>query len=421
MAEDSETALEPLHDPSENGTQNGKRDICRGILLCLADATSLLAVATTAVVFFWRGTWYIMDSMVNPHNYEASGWLSFVLGFLILLVMHMWQSTLKRLVSKDRPVLWHVLSRLHSYILAFGCINYWRGVWHVWDNYTGDGLTSSLICTFVSLVVLWLLRSSRNASRTPFHLQFDSNHRFVLLTRFRTDITIDVYLYILDLLFTVIVVGTAIVSLWRGVWTCLDNTLFPADIEMSGWTSLGIGYGITLFTYSTQYCTAFVTRRLKKFSRIIFEDIYLSVVTFGIINVWRGIWYLSDVYILPGQVLPSGWITHCLGAVIIFVMGVGRSLLTVGCAIDGEQGDGRGVLYPHYIRIKADKTIRSPYEASPSVTVDMSGSQDDNLDDRTEDQADGTEYDDVEIRGGRRSVDRYTSPWWLSHVKVWYF
>uniref|UniRef100_A0ABM0M1N9 Uncharacterized protein LOC102803953 n=1 Tax=Saccoglossus kowalevskii TaxID=10224 RepID=A0ABM0M1N9_SACKO len=311
--EDRETALEPLHSTDENQTQHSHRSpVCNRICMCTLDGVALFCIITTAVIFFWRGTWYIMDNIVNPRNYEASGWLSFVLGFLIIIVMHMWQTTFKRIVGKSNRVLWNIASRVHTYILAFGCVNQWRGVWHVWDNYTGDGLNSGLISTFTALAILWASRSSRNILRPPNSLLFDCNHKFTILTRFRVEISSDIYLYLLDLIFTVIVLGSAVVSYWRGMWTCIDNVLFPADTEFSGWASLGIGYGIVFTSYLLQFIAAEISCRLGKYSRIAFEDFFLSIVAFGILNIWRGVWYLSDVYIISDKVWASGWTTHCI-------------------------------------------------------------------------------------------------------------
>ena len=48
-------------------------------------------------------------------------------------------------------------------------------------------------------------------------------------------------LYIADTLFSYICIHNCVVLYWRGLWGLMDNFLFPDDIEMSTWVTLGIG------------------------------------------------------------------------------------------------------------------------------------------------------------------------------------
>lgn len=45
-------------------------------------------------------------------------------------------------------------------------------------------------------------------------------------------------LYILDCVFSVTVVGSLVVFVWRGSWALLDIFLYPDDQVKSCWTSL---------------------------------------------------------------------------------------------------------------------------------------------------------------------------------------
>ncbi|XP_077989801.1 uncharacterized protein LOC144444259 [Glandiceps talaboti] len=105
---------------------------------------------------------------------------------------------------------------------------------------------------------------------------------------------------------------------------------------------------------------------------------------------------------MPDKLLMSGLITHLIGLVIVFTMGAGRSLLTIGCALDGELGDGRGVLYSHYIT-KQGNHIRNPHEESVSVIMDMDSPDTQETDEDYRD--DGMEHrEDVEIRSTSAAI-----------------
>lgn len=45
-------------------------------------------------------------------------------------------------------------------------------------------------------------------------------------------------LYVLDCIFSVLIVGTLVVFVWRGAWVMLDVFLFPKQDSLSAWASL---------------------------------------------------------------------------------------------------------------------------------------------------------------------------------------
>lgn len=45
-------------------------------------------------------------------------------------------------------------------------------------------------------------------------------------------------LYILDCMFSVLVIGSLVVFVWRGLWVLLDMKLFPEDKALSAWASV---------------------------------------------------------------------------------------------------------------------------------------------------------------------------------------
>lgn len=60
-------------------------------------------------------------------------------------------------------------------------------------------------------------------------------------------------LYILDCLFSVLIVGTLVVFVWRGAWILLDIFIFPDNEIWSSWTSLvRFYYFISPKQYSTK-------------------------------------------------------------------------------------------------------------------------------------------------------------------------
>ncbi|KAE8737715.1 hypothetical protein FOCC_FOCC016819, partial [Frankliniella occidentalis] len=105
-------------------------------------------------------------------------------------------------------------------------------------------------------------------------------------------------MYVLDCLFSVLVVHTLVVFVWRGAWCIFDIFLYPKRYDWSAWGSLTIGYCITIVAFSLQPCMMSVVQRMSGFSRVLVVDIYHLFSFFGTVNVWRGVWNLLNFYFL---------------------------------------------------------------------------------------------------------------------------
>jgi len=46
-----------------------------------------------------------------------------------------------------------------------------------------------------------------------------------------------------------LIIGTAVIAFWRGVWGLMDIYLFPSDLQISLWSSVIIGLGILGITH----------------------------------------------------------------------------------------------------------------------------------------------------------------------------
>ena len=47
----------------------------------------LYLVAVVGVVAMWRGLWQLMDIYLWPQNPKRSNWVSFIVGFVLILVV----------------------------------------------------------------------------------------------------------------------------------------------------------------------------------------------------------------------------------------------------------------------------------------------------------------------------------------------
>jgi hypothetical protein len=140
-------------------------------------------------------------------------------------------------------------------------------------------------------------------------------------------------LIVLDGLFSVTVVGSLVVLVWRGSFLILDLIMFPNDAH---WSAIGsavngvtffslfvcavgvllltsiknnncffqqkkvLGYSTSLLIFALQAPMASFCSRATGFRRLAVLDLHAALSYVGAFNVWRGVWYSFDLYLLPG-------------------------------------------------------------------------------------------------------------------------
>lgn len=109
------------------------------------------------VVWFWRGSWLLMDFYLYGFSPEARdvhlsiAWSTIIgLGFMVMT-----SETIFAFIKVKNKIILALLGRLRTYLLAWGAVNFWRAVWLVWDEFLG-GTTqwSAWLSHALSLVLL---------------------------------------------------------------------------------------------------------------------------------------------------------------------------------------------------------------------------------------------------------------------------
>ncbi|XP_035723250.1 uncharacterized protein LOC118442130 [Vespa mandarinia] len=324
------------------------------MILTILDTIFSAIVAAPAVVGYWRGTWGLSDAYLYKDDPVFSSFVSVTIGFTGLFVFSITQHRLNDLLHPDKHRLsYYAGSRFYTAVFGFCCVNAWRGAWEALDFYTELIPSTVFATTAVSLLALAIMRAIRNVSAPPFSLSLDScPGYFEVQTMFRVNNTRGWSLYLLDCAFSVGVVGTLVVFVWRGVWILFDLYLLPENREHSALGSLAIGYIIVVVTFSLQPLMRYVCARLEGLSRLIAADAFLLLSFLGTVNVWRGIWNLLDLWLLPNNLVLSCWITSVGCFVFLLLLNCSNSILVRGVYIDAEEEEGKCVIFPcHYLRL----------------------------------------------------------------------
>ncbi|XP_050089561.1 uncharacterized protein LOC126573456 isoform X2 [Anopheles aquasalis] len=305
------------------------------------------------VIGFWRGTWNLMDELLFPHD---ELWRMVVLmvfgngGHLLFMLLQ--DKLTEWLDVHEHPVAFYCWSRLYTYVYGAMCVATWRGGWILIDHFTTPpDLLFFIEASIVVLLVLGTVNSFCNVAGAPFVNDSPSGY-FNVPTYFKAKGSKDPGLYVMDCMFSVLVIGTLVVFVWRGLWVLLDLKLYPEDQGTSAWASVLIGYGVTGVTFSLQPLMRWTCDRLTGFWRVVVADCFLFFSFIGTINVWRGVWQALDTFFLPDQKLLSNWITHGASLLLLILLNCSNSVLVRGVYIDAEEPAGQCVVFPvYYIRL----------------------------------------------------------------------
>ncbi|KAG6449377.1 hypothetical protein O3G_MSEX006033 [Manduca sexta] len=322
-------------------------------LLEAADALFASALVAPAVVTYWKSTWTLMDLYVLPEHQVSSAAACAAFGLCCDFLFCVFQTQLSKHLSPDRGRLtYYVLSRLYTCVAGVACVGAWRGVWNLLNECTGDSARTLLSTTAAATLSLAALRALRNICAAPFAVAVDTpQDYFDVPTMFRTN-SRETVLYVLDCVFSVTVVGSLVVFVWRGSWALLDIFLFPDDTVRSCWTSLIVGYALVVVTFALQAPVRWAAARLHGAPRLLLADLYHLISFVATVNVWRGVWGLLDIYFFPESPKLSNWCSHAVSLALLILLNCSNSVLVRGVYIDAEEPAGECVVFPcHYLRL----------------------------------------------------------------------
>ena len=123
----------------------------------ILDHVFCLFVTSPMVPSFWRGCWFLYGHYVFPSNPAAHGWIMTAIGNLVAVPLYLMQNKLTRWLGNPHPITW--LLGYHSFLLVFilTSVAQWKGIWQLFDHYTGLTVSSAMSSAAIAVVVLTML------------------------------------------------------------------------------------------------------------------------------------------------------------------------------------------------------------------------------------------------------------------------
>ncbi|VVC88141.1 unnamed protein product [Leptidea sinapis] len=271
------------------------------VFLGYIDIIFTTLIAGPLTIIYWQATWELLDLYIYPEKELESAIVTTAIGLVFGLILSTLQHYFsERLTPEEGKVKYIVVTRLYTYLASIVNVSACRGVWNILEIAQRDWFSIS-VTTVLSAIALMILKGFRNVEAAPYSVALDDAEGYFDAPTFYRTSSRETALYILDCVFSVTVVGSLVVFVWRGSWALLDIFLFPADTTKSCWISLIAGYCLVVITFSLQVPMRWAVSRLQGASRLLVADFYHLVSFLATVNVWRGVWGLLDIYLFPAQ------------------------------------------------------------------------------------------------------------------------
>jgi len=144
-------------------------------LLRLADSAICLFVIFPSMISFWRGIWDLCEVYFPPNHGVYSYCMSLAIGSCSIFDYAL-LPVLDRYLSRDRKVVYVIVTRVNMYLQSVLVLFYWRGVWDMANHFLLPyGWITGLIGVCVCYGSQLLTMTSRSVLFTPFAVALDTD------------------------------------------------------------------------------------------------------------------------------------------------------------------------------------------------------------------------------------------------------
>ncbi|XP_078683254.1 uncharacterized protein LOC144917271 [Branchiostoma floridae x Branchiostoma belcheri] len=299
------------------------------VLIQVLDAIIVLGVIPAPLLAYWAGLWVVMNVLIFPKDKELTAWSCVAIGVTLLLLLNFFQKVFYDATRNINPFLYGFLWRLHAYVGTFASVSMWRGMWLGLEFYTGKSALSLVIGAIIAAAILIPLRVFNNIVAAPASVPREIvADPFQIQTRFQT-VPSRSCKFVLDVFLNVFVISVLTVVYFRAVFELMGKVLYPGDKVRNLWACMMLGNGVLVLCIVAQRYVVMLYRALEDrlWLRIALDDTFLLVVTFGVVNVWRGWWGFYEYYLLTsGDILLRGSLLHLAGVLGSYLLFMARTL-----------------------------------------------------------------------------------------------
>eukprot|EP00092_Neocalanus_flemingeri_P028997 GFUD01031480.1.p1 GENE.GFUD01031480.1~~GFUD01031480.1.p1 ORF type:complete len:372 (-),score=93.34 GFUD01031480.1:415-1530(-) len=334
-------------------------------LLSLADFLWSSVVVAPLVVLYWRGSWDLLDDLVYPPPEEGSikledaphpaiqrqlsGLVCYMVGLLVRICLDLSKYHIGEFLKTKSKYIRLSCSWIFNAVYALAGVSFWRGVWFLMKLDIGVGTVQLLVVLCGSLAVLIFTKVPKSLISSPLAISLDKHEvTFQNGTFFRKTPEAGCW-FLIDVIFTNLVIRQLIVFCWWSLWSLENKILFKNYMGMQDFNvstdSLFMGYAGAILTVGLDQLVRKVTTT-KLYIMKPAATLVTILAFFSSVNVWRGVWSMLDHYFLHGIDPDENYVIgHVAGIVALTGIMVANTISNDSIVLDSETENAVNIGY----------------------------------------------------------------------------
>jgi len=338
-------------------------------LLSLADFLWSCVVVAPLVVLYWRGSWDLLEDLVYPPETEGSikledapnqphheaiqnqlsGLVCYMIGLLVRITLDLTKFHIGEFLRTKSKYIRLSCSWIYNAVYALAGVSFWRGVWFLMKLDIGVGTIQLFVVLCGSLAVLIFTKVPKSLISSPLAISLDKHEvTFQNGTFFRKTPDAGCW-FLIDVIFTNLVIRQLIVFCWWSLWSLENKFLFINIMGMKDFNvssdSLLLGYGGAMLTFGLDKLIQNVTTT-KLYIAKPAATLVTVLAFFSSVNVWRGVWSMLDHYFLHDIDKDENYIIgHIFGIVALTGIMVANTISNDSIVLDSETENAVNIGY----------------------------------------------------------------------------
>ena len=204
----------------------------------------------------------------------------------------------------------------------------------------GLGPAQLLVIMVMGLVLILVMKAGKSLLSTPLVIAVDRHEDIWANGNYFKKTPTDKWWFVLDVLFTNLVMRHLIVFSWWSLWELENQFLIEKDINKKdqyvAWDSLVMGYCAYIVTYGLDH----LHQNTNTTKLYVDKALYVFTILFGLfatVNIWRGLWSMLDHYFLHDIDHDENYLlSHIIGLVLLTAAMVSSTISNDGIILDTE-------------------------------------------------------------------------------------
>jgi len=238
---------------------------------------------------------------------------------------------------------------VYTALYALAGVSFWRGVWFLMKLDVGVGTWHLLVVLIGSLSVLLVSRVPKSLISSPLALAMDRHEVTFQNGTFFRKTPDDGWWFLVDVIFTNLVVRQLIVFCWWSLWS-LENEFLKlnfmgeesSDVSVD---SLLIGYAGAMLSVTLDQLAQGLTSTKLYLARPI--SVFITLLAFfSSVNVWRGVWSMLNHYFFSNLDPDENYvISHIAGLCILSALLLSNTISNDMVVQDSESSSVINIQY----------------------------------------------------------------------------